>query len=145
MTGRGEAGAKVRTGGVTADLYPSAANVARFIAACAGADVPFKATAGLHHPFRHHSEAVGTEELGFVNVFVAAGLALYDDLDASALTSILTEGDPAAFAFGHEGVRYGEHGLTVEQIEDARLTFAVSFGSCSFDEPREHLEGLGLL
>src|SRR5690606_14523404 len=34
-----EAGAKVRTGGVTADLYPQADHLARFIHACAGAAV----------------------------------------------------------------------------------------------------------
>ena len=32
-----------------------------------------------------------------------------------------------------------------EQVRDARLNFAHSFGSCSFDEPVRDLEALGLL
>ena len=44
--------AKVRTGGVTADLFPPARDLARFLEACAAEDVAFKATAGLHHAVR---------------------------------------------------------------------------------------------
>ncbi|HSD29477.1 MAG TPA: hypothetical protein VLL75_19395, partial [Vicinamibacteria bacterium] len=44
--------AKARTGGVVPEAIPSPAEVARFIAACAAAGVPWKATAGLHHPVR---------------------------------------------------------------------------------------------
>src|ERR1700734_2869498 len=45
----GNARAKIRTGGVTADAIPSVEQVAEFIAACAEARVPFKATVGLTH------------------------------------------------------------------------------------------------
>jgi hypothetical protein len=48
----GNARAKIRTGGVTADVIPSVEQIAEFLAACAEANVPFKATAGLHHPLR---------------------------------------------------------------------------------------------
>ena len=44
--------AKIRTGGVTAEAFPSVETVADFLAACARAKVPFKATAGLHHAVR---------------------------------------------------------------------------------------------
>ncbi|MHC5114842.1 MAG: hypothetical protein ACYTGP_10495 [Planctomycetota bacterium] len=141
----GDAGAKVRTGGVTPDLYPPPADVARFIAGCASADVPFKATAGLHHPLRHRNETVGAMELGFLNVFVAAALALHQDLATDEIVAVLEESSIDAFAFGERGLRWRDRELGVEEIDDARLTFAVSFGSCSFDEPREDLRGLGLL
>lgn len=141
----GDCGAKIRTGGVTPDLYPTPKQTAKFIAACAGARVPFKATAGLHHPLRHHSETVGADEFGFLNVFIGAALAQRHGLDAAALEPILTERELANFTIDGEGVGWGEHRVTVEELEDARLSFAVSFGSCSFDEPREDLRGLGLL
>jgi hypothetical protein len=141
----GDAGAKIRTGGVTADLYPSADAVARFIAACAAADVPFKATAGLHHPLRHFSEPVQTREFGFLNVFVAAALAWYEELDAEHLLPLLNAESLDAFAFDDDGITIGDHRLSNDLIDDARLAFAASFGSCSFDEPRADLRDLGLL
>lgn len=66
----GAAGAKVRTGGVTADTIPAPATIARLIGACASANVPFKATAGLHSPIRHHDDSIGARMFGFLNVFV---------------------------------------------------------------------------
>jgi hypothetical protein len=140
-----DAGAKVRTGGVTADLYPKPAELARFIAACSAANLPFKATAGLHHPLRHHSDAVGTEEFGFLNVFVSAALAWHLQADAAALEAVLTDASVEAFTFDNDGLAWRDRRLTSAEIEDARLSFAVSFGSCSFDEPRQDLVRLALL
>lgn len=140
-----DAGAKVRTGGVGADAYPQPAELVRFISACAAADVPFKATAGLHHPLRHFSDAVGTEEFGFLNVFVAAALARSGALDEAELAEVLVEGDPDAFVFEGDHLAIGDHRLTAAQINDARAKFAVSFGSCSFTEPIEDLRAIRLL
>ena len=139
------AGAKVRTGGVTADLYPTTANLARFIARCADANVPFKATAGMHHPLRHLSEAVKADEFGFLNVFIAACLALTDELDEAAIAKILEERDAAAFVFTGESASWRDRTLEADSIEDVRAEFAIAFGSCSFDEPREYLHALGLM
>ena len=57
--------AKVRTGGVTADAFPSAEQLARFLAACVAHRVAFKATAGLHHAVRRR------EDHGFLNILAA--------------------------------------------------------------------------
>ena len=141
----GEAGAKIRTGGVTADLYPSVADVARFIAACASADVPFKATAGLHHPLRHFSEAVDCDEHGFLNVFVASVLASYHLLEPEEIATILEARTLDQFVMTHEGVGFGNWMVGPDDIEDARLSFAISYGSCSFDEPHADLVSLGVL
>ena len=42
-------GAKLRTGGLRAELFPTGAELGAFISACAERAVPFKCTAGLHH------------------------------------------------------------------------------------------------
>jgi hypothetical protein len=141
----GEAGAKIRTGGITADMHPDPAHVARFIAGCARADVPFKATAGLHHPLRHRAADVGAKQFGFLNVFVAAALALHRELDEPTIARVLEEESIDAFRFETGSLAWRDLTVATDDVEDARLTFAVSFGSCSFVEPREDLEQLGLL
>jgi hypothetical protein len=42
----------VRTGGETADKFPAPEAVVEILRLCMSADLPFKATAGLHHPLR---------------------------------------------------------------------------------------------
>ncbi|MHC4414476.1 MAG: hypothetical protein ACYS0G_04250 [Planctomycetota bacterium] len=137
------AGAKVRTGGPTPEGYPTPSRLARFIATCAAAPAPFKATAGLHHPLPH--DAGGTKEFGFLNVLVAAGLAFKRKRPERDLVRVLTDESLEAFAFGGGDLRYRDDELTIDQIEETRLDFAVSFGACSFEEPRDDLRALKLL
>ena len=140
-----DAGVKVRTGGVAAAAYPSPEQLARFIAASASAGVPFKATAGLHHPLRHFSDAVGTDEFGFLNVFTAGILARATAIDERALAAVLVDESPESFDFGDEQFRYGDQTLGVDAIREAREKFAISYGSCSFTEPLADLRTLNLL
>ena len=140
-----DAGAKIRTGGVTVEAHPSPEVVAEFIAACQSAQVPFKATAGLHHPVRHFSESVGTKQLGFLNVFLGACLIHAKQIDADELLDVIKEEDPAAFAFGIDSAKWRDREISLEELEMARWRFAHSFGSCSFDEPLDDLRALGLL
>ena len=140
-----DAGAKIRTGGTEAAAYPSPERLTRFIAACVAADVPFKATAGLHHPLYHHSDAVGADEFGFLNVFTAAVLTRARKLDDAALRGVLTDESIETFVFGDAELSYRDHTVTVEEIEEARQHVAISFGSCSFIEPLDDLRSLKLL
>ena len=136
--------AKIRTGGITQDAFPSASAVADFMRACKRADVAFKATAGLHHPLRcvkpltYEPNAPTGLMHGFINVFLAA--ALLDHAEA-----ILEERDPRAFAFDDEGASWRGHRTSTRDIEAMRETFAISFGSCSFEEPIGDLKELGWL
>src|SRR5204863_1254770 len=100
--------------------------------ACNSAGVAFKATAGLHHPIR------SGDAHGFVNVFLAA--AMIDHAE-----SILRETDEGAFSFSDENVRWRGYTISTEQLADTRKNFALSFGSCSFEEPIDDLKALGRL
>jgi hypothetical protein len=138
-------GFKLRTGGVTAGSFPTPEQVAWTIVAARDAGIPMKATAGLHHPIRHYDESVQTKMYGFLNVFGAGVLALSHGLDQSQIQEIIEDEDPANFIFNEAGFSWKNFTATLEQIAQARTNGFISFGSCSFDEPREDLQKLGLL
>lgn len=137
-------GAKIRTGGLTADLFPSVDRVAKFILACREAQVPFKATAGLHHPLRRLHAPLNCRMHGFLNVFLAAAVALKREAPAEAVTAVLRSESPEAITFADDRCRVLDWVLTAEDLLRARR-FAVSFGSCSIAEPVEDLASMGLL
>jgi hypothetical protein len=125
----GRAGAKIRCGGLTADLFPSDDAVARFVTECRRLRLTFKATAGLHHPFRTRDEEIGVLQHGFVNLLAATAIPEADTV------KIIAETDPGAFDIGPETIGWrGNHGDAAE----ARASLT-AFGSCSFDEPVEDL------
>lgn len=145
------AAAKIRTGGVTPEAFPTARKVAEFLVGCQGAGVPFKATAGLHHPIR--AEYALTYEPncargvmhGFLNVFVAGAAVRTHQADAGRAAEILEDRDAGSFHFTDEGVRWRGVFLDTMQLAAVREAFALSYGSCSFDEPVDDLKKLGLL
>ena len=69
--------AKLRTGGVTRDAFPSPHQLAAALAACVKAELSLKATAGLHHPLRgdytltYAADSQSGTMFGFLNVFLA--------------------------------------------------------------------------
>ncbi len=141
--------AKVRTGGVTAEAIPAARDLARFIRLASDQRVPFKATAGLHHPVRgefpltYEPDAPVGTMYGFVNVFVAALLA-DAGLGLAEIESVLMERDPAGFRFDERGISWAGHHVALEDIGRVRTRAAISFGSCSFSEPADELATLGV-
>ena len=143
--------AKVRTGGVTADAFPPATALARFIAACVDVGVPFKATAGLHHPLRarypltYAPDAERGTMYGFLNVFLAAALLGERAVGEEDAVRLLEEGDPAAFALTDDAIAWRGHALSRDALERARARVATSFGSCSFREPVDDLRSLRML
>ncbi len=142
--------AKLRTGGVTPDRIPSSAEAAAFVAACAAARVPLKATAGLHHPFRslrpltYAPDSPKAMMHGFVNVFLAAAFAT-QGAPAAELEALLDETSPQAFRFTSDGVQWRNRRIDAESLRRARGDFAIAFGSCSFEEPRQDLREAGWL
>jgi hypothetical protein len=134
--------AKMRLGGAAKDSYPSVEQVAVFISECATNKLPFKMTAGLHHPFRKIDEATGAMMHGFLNVFVAAAVATTFGADENALLPILSTTDPASFRCLGTRLSIGNWHLSLKQLRASR-DFALGFGSCSVSEPLGDLAHLG--
>ncbi|MGH7519378.1 MAG: hypothetical protein ACREOC_18240 [Gemmatimonadales bacterium] len=142
--------AKIRTGGVTPDAFPTSADLLRFIRSSVNARVPFKATAGLHHPLcgryalTYAPDSPRAPMYGFLNLFLAAAFVaggMTDD-DARAL---LAETSAGAFRFSAGAVEWRGRSLGEPELARARREVATSFGSCSFREPIADLQSLGLL
>jgi hypothetical protein len=111
--------AKLRCGGAR---VPTLEEVAAFLVAARDLELAFKATAGLHHPVRSEREH------GFLNLLMASARAEAGAGEAE-LQGVLAERDPAALRGA---------------AEQPRGRF-VSIGSCSFSEPVEDLQALGIL
>ena len=123
--------AKLRTGGVRADLYPDEDELAAAIIALVSQGVPFKATAGLHHAVRNTDPETGFEQHGFLNLMLAtararSGAGLAEVREALAL---------------RDGQQLASQLPGAAGIRDS----FVSFGTCSIQEPVDELVGLGLL
>lgn len=124
---------KLRCGGLQAGAFPGVDVVADFIAAVCAEQVPFKATAGLHHAVRHHDADTGFTHHGFLNLLVAVSRALNGGDARQAIGST----DPDALVAEARG-------LSEPAVRAVRQVFA-SYGSCSLGEPVADLETLGLL
>lgn len=142
--------AKIRMGGETTDKFPAPESVIEFIRLCVVGNVPFKATAGLHHPLRslhrftYQGDSPSGTMHGFVNVFLAAAF-LRAGMEPQLAVELLEEHSAGAFQFDSEGVGWRQHRLSRDEIAAARQSFAVSFGSCSFTEPTDDLRSLHML
>jgi hypothetical protein len=124
-------------------MIPSPEAVAAFLGACVAAEVPFKATAGLHHPVRGIDPASGMRMHGFVNLLAATAL-----LRAGAVsdaTEIIGEQDASAFTLAAEALGWRELTVDAAAVASVRETSFTAYGSCSFDEPTGDLAALGWL
>jgi hypothetical protein len=137
-------GYKLRTGGVTADAFPTSAEIAKALVAPATHQVPIKFTAGLHHSLRQYRDEVQTKMHGFLNVLAAAVLAAEHKWDEKQTSAMLDDEDAKSFSFDDEFFAWREWKIDIKRLKDRRR-FVTSFGSCSFDEPREDLRALKLL
>jgi hypothetical protein len=137
-------GFKLRTGGVTPEAFPTSAQIARALVVPATHQVPIKFTAGLHHPLRQYREEVQTRMHGFLNVLGAAILAAEHKWNEKQTAAMLEDENPKSFSFDDEFFAWREWKIDLERLKNRRK-FVTSFGSCSFDEPREDLRALNLL
>ena len=124
---------KLRTGGATADHFPSADTLTTAIDAALDRELPFKCTAGLHHAVRHRAADTGFEHHGFLNVLLATRAAL----DGEDVVGALDEQDAAAVV-----ARLREVGG--DALVRSRRWFT-SFGCCGVTDPFDDLVVLGLV
>jgi hypothetical protein len=140
-------GAKIRTGGVTADAFPTPEAVVMFLAAAVNAGVRFKATAGLHHALRgtyrltYQPDADSAPMYGYLNVLLATA-ALRAGLDQAVAEEILVCADPSSLTFTDAGLRWRGVTFPTALLRATRAEHLVGFGSCSFREPATELRPL---
>ena len=141
--------AKIRTGGVTPDAFPTPDEIVRFLRRCMESGVTAKATAGLHHPLRgefrltYAPDAVRGVMYGYLNVFLAAA-AMSIGADDAMTRAILTEMRGESFVVRDDAVVFAPDGVeTVTLLQPSlaamRASGVVAFGSCSFREPVDEL------
>ena len=141
---------KVRTGGLEPEAIPEPDELADFLCQAAARRLPFKATAGLHHPIRAvHSLTYAADSPiammhGFLNVFTAAAFA-WHGAERETVLAVIGEEDPAAFEFLDDDMGWHYRRLSTAQVRAARRDFAHSFGSYSFEGPVAGLRELGFL
>ena len=141
----GDAGVKLRTGGLAAEDFPTLEATAKFLLDAASAEVPLKGTAGMHWPLRALSDVVeGATAHGFLNFLTAAAVAHLRECDDSDLIPIL-QASAGDFEFSGTLVRVDDWELEDFEIAEARQRFVISWGCCSFDDPRSGLRKLGLM
>ena len=148
--GKAEVNTKVRTGGITANAFPAATDVERFIRICVAENVKFKATAGLHHPIRseynltYKPDSERGKMYGYLNIFLAAAF-IRNGMKREDAIAVLDEESADAFRFSDEGVEWRSFHLSNDQLQHTRKNVALSFGSCSFREPLDDLKAMKLL
>ncbi|NOT09531.1 MAG: hypothetical protein HOP28_15175 [Gemmatimonadales bacterium] len=136
--------AKIRTGGVTAAAFSPPEPIADFLIGAALLRLPFKATAGLHHPLRGNfrltyeaAAPVGTM-YGYLNLLLASLVAWSGGTGAEVAAALLEGSEGALSAAGGflawRGRRFDEPAVAV-----CRTQFFHGFGSCSFREPLDEL------
>jgi len=149
--------AKLRCGGVVENAIPAVPAVTEFVACCAELNLPFKATAGLHHPLRgvHPLSCAANAPRGtmhgFVQLFTAAAMAwraVHERhvVPREAMTACLLDREASHFRLQDESLTWRGSGTVLtwkaDELRRLRTEFAMSFGSCEFYEPMNGLMAL---
>ena len=128
--------AKVRCGGLRADLFPSPTDLGNFIHHCVRSRVLINPTAGLHHAVRHVDRRTGWVHHGFLNVLLATCRAV-EGAPVAQVVAILDLKDAQPLV--------SEVWAVPDDLAEAVRGALPSYGSCSTDIPLNDLRQLGFV
>lgn len=99
--------------------------------------LPFKATAGLHHPLRNTKAG---NDLGFLNLATAFRLqcALGSELPKNRLLECLESEDAGVFGF-NKALSWKECSIPATALQAAIQRVPFSIGSCSLNDPDDDI------
>lgn len=130
---------KIRTGGVDSATYPTPGQLADQLHVLVEADLPFKATAGLHRAWANEGRSSGGETLpehGFVNLLIALQ-ALIEGASVDDAAALLTYTNHDHLS---ETIK-GWDEITIARVRRRML----SFGCCGVTDPVDDLVALNLV
>ena len=145
---RGQAFAKIRTGGLVQEAFPPASDLIEFLQRAAALALPFKATAGLHHPLRGTYRLTYEEQpphglmYGYLNLMLAAALA-WNGGERADVEAALLEERPATLRADADGLDWRGWRFDRGALAELRADFFHGIGSCSFREPMDELAAGG--
>ena len=145
---RGQAFAKIRTGGLTQEAFPRPDELLQFLERAAALGLSFKATAGLHHPLRgtyrltYEAEPPRGEMYGYLNLLLAAALA-WSGGEPAELEAALLEEQASAIRADAGGLEWRGRRFDRDDLAALRAEFFHGVGSCSFREPMDELAAGG--
>lgn len=122
---------KVRCTGASAPAPDGMAELMEFV--CEHG-LPFKATAGLHHPFRDMSQH--DDPYGFLTLVAALRLrqAVGADFGRDELVALLEAGPTSGLELTN-GVEWRGKGVSAAKLAELRRASYFGIGSCSLSEP----------
>ena len=155
------AAAKVRTGGAAIGAFPSVETLARFIVACARAEISFKAAGGVQHPLRGWRSLPNGElanTYGFLNLALASAFAYGYSATVAEVATLLQINRPESLIFSAQEISYqcstesivsnrsnlAKH-LPLEILAHVRSRYFLGVSSCSFYNSLVELNQLGIL
>ena len=80
---------------------------------------------------------------GFLNVFLAAAFVRAERMKIVDTMALLDVRDASQFKFGDEHITWRGQVLDLGKLARVRESFAIGFGSCSFDEPVTEAAAMG--
>lgn len=132
---------KLRTGGITPKQIPNSKDIAETIYLSSKYKIPLKATAGLHVPVPNNNPHVGAKLHGFLNVFSCMFFCYNEEsINVKEMINILSSYSYPDFKFSNSGLQIDNYFISNNKLEELKIKYVKSFGTCSFEEPIQHLQ-----